>query len=239
MKLQANAIFHKGQEVPLDLYLVLRQIASRPWLPVGRDDDVAIGVDPETVSRRQFVDALEECPRPRHIAVRQIERNGRLVDFRHDQPRREQRLDFRCIDDAARWKVRPVNGLDAEPVADQFQRPVAAVINGDTEHAVEHVGIAFAEGRTRRQCGLHVAPGTIGVIRKSGAQFYVVVDFAIPGEHPVRRGIENRLVSGREIDDGKSAEDRHVPSVGAGPYAVAIRATMAHDGAHRFDVGRR
>ena len=115
----------------------------RPARPSTADRARAPCSKHERVTRQQLVDALEQRLRAGEIPRGQQFRQPVLVRAGLDEPAREDRLDLRGEEQAVAG-TRPVERLDAEPIAGEQQPPRRRVPDREREHAAEAVDAVVA-----------------------------------------------------------------------------------------------
>ncbi len=133
-----------------------------------------------------------------------------------------------------------VERLDAHPVADQEQFPVARVPQGEGVHPVQPLGEAGAPLQVGAQHDLGVAFGTEGVAARAqlGAQLAVVVGLAAVREDQAGRagrGDGHGLGAAGRVDDGEPAVAER--GVRVEPAAAGVGASAGHGPRHGVEGG--
>ncbi len=124
----------------------------------------------------------------------------------------------------------PVQRLDAEPIANERQRAVAAVPHRDREHADQPLDRRLDAERGegfQHHLGVGMAAKANAARLEFGAQLVVIVDLAVVDDDEAAVGGDHRLVAGRrEIDNGKPPVRKRDPGFGVDPDAVIVGAAM-------------
>ena len=127
--------------------------------------------------------------------------------------------------------LREVERLDAERVARQRHRARRAVVDRERVHAAQRRRELRPVPQPQVQRRLVVAVGGEPRRRHLGAQLAVIVDLAVA--HQRRRAREQRLVAGREVDDGepgvhqRDAPDHGVARPRPGPRCAIARVSAS------------
>src|SRR5712692_8496069 len=125
----------------------------------------------------------------------------------------------------------PIEGLDAEAVSRQQQRPVVRIEVGDTPHAIEPLERLDAPRpeRTEHDFGVAARAKAHAEAFELATQVGVVVDLAVVYKHLAAGSRDHRLVAGaRQVLDGEP----HAPKRDSGatdataPRALAVGAAV-------------
>ena len=177
----------------------------------------------------ELVDAVVDRVRRRNVIVPHEARRGVAVDARRPAGMRAQRLELGAEQEQLA-ELGPVERLDAEPVAHQRQRALAAVPQRDREHADQPVQRRLDAERGE---SLPASPrcrngrGTRRRARQRRPQFLVVVDLAVVDDDEAAVGRDHRLMAGRrQIDDRETAMRERDAGLGVDPNAVVVRPAM-------------
>jgi hypothetical protein len=173
---------------------------------------------------------------------RNVDSRGKQVDGRAADRIVEARMDPNRLQFGAEQEVAAdpavIKRLLAEAVAGEMEDPLLTVPKGDGEHSD-----ALFQRRAKPPFGDRLEQGLrIGMAAPGGqppplerrAQLFVVVDFAIVGEHPAAVVRDHRLVAlRRQVDDRKSAVAEPDSGLVVDPASLIVRPAMGDRVRHR------
>ena len=180
-------------------------------IPIARNLRLALRAVHEKLSGLELVDAAVDAVRGRHVPPAHVGAKALPVDLRRPAIVGAQCLQLRAEHEQAA-ESRPVERLDADPIARQVQRSRLPIPRGEGEHAVEPLqrrrhtpmGAGLDQHLAVRLPAKHSSRG--GQLE---AQLGVVVDLAVVGQDEAPAGGEHRLPAGRrEVEDRQAAGAR-------------------------------
>ncbi len=183
---------------------------------------------------QQAVNPAEHRLGAREVAHGEQFRERGLVGFRPHEAAFEDRLDLRCEQQAVLGD-RPVQRLDAQPIAGEEQPAAAGVPDREREHASKamHAVVAPFLVGVHDRFGITQRPVPMTRRFERRTHVAVVVDLAVVDDPDRCILVAERLLSRRQIDDAQPpmAEGRACIDVAA----PRVRAAM---GQHRLHAGQ-
>ena len=167
--------------------------------------------------------------------------SGSTASFalRLDQAAREDRLDLRSEEQRVAG-ARPVERLDAEPIAHQQQPPLRRVPDREREHAAEAMRRSPRPTARRRGRSFRcpTSSGSGGrALRARVRTSRVVVDLAVEDDPHAAVFVRQRLLSRAQVDDAEAAMGER--RVGVAVQPGFVRTAMRDDVAHPHGARRR
>src|SRR5206468_11903650 len=108
----------------------------------------------EPVPRGKFLDATEPGARRRRVMPGVV--NSLRIRLGRDKTARENRLDL-AGEQQRRFRLGPVERLDAEPISRREQRPARTIPDGEGEHSIESIEAPRAPLLVSREYDLGVS----------------------------------------------------------------------------------
>ena len=167
--------------------------------------------DGQGVGGWQLAGLAEDGARFGHVAERKVLFDRQRVDFALEATARplisHDRLEFRAEEQGAVVQHGVVHGLHTQPVARHEEGLAVAVPQGKGKHAAETLHALLAPLLPGVHDDFSVALGVKGVPKglQFGDEVLVVVDLAIEDHHHGPVFIEQRLLTGGNVDDGQPA----------------------------------
>ena len=232
-----------------------RRVVGLPPRALG-DDPAALPHD--ELARREHPHAAEGGARRARGPRREDVVDAAQVGLGSDLTGREERLGLRPEDDRSVVEQRPVQRMDAEPVAHEREPARLGLPPGERELAVQPVERGEAVALQQPQDDLGVGRGlqVDPVARELGPQLVVIEDLAVvDDERPAVRRL-HRLPAVGDVEDGQAGgrEPRALPEREPEPVGSAVadrprhpaqgdllhrpRAIRAHDAGDAAHVSR-
>ena len=219
----AQALDQLGAGV-LEADRVVEGEAHVPILP-GLGDGLA-AADAQGFARAEFLRAEEDGARFGDVAEGEVFLDGQGVDAAVERRVLHQHLELGAEGERAVGQQRVEHRLDRQAVARHEESVAVAVVQREREHAAEALHAVLTPGLPRVDDDLGIAAGVEDVAQglELGDEFLEVVDLAV--EHHRHRAIlvEQRLLAGGEVDDGKPPVRER--DAGLEVIAALVRAAM-------------
>jgi hypothetical protein len=212
-----------------------------PQVPEAGQRLGAIRVHAQDMAGRQFLHALIDRARRRHIAVAQIARQCGAIQLRLPVRVGGQRLQLRAEQQRRTLRgilLGPVDRLDAEPVAHQPDFALLAVPQRKGEHADEARDSFFhAPGDAGLQQHFGIRCATEVNSRKIARHIGGVEDLAVVADDETFIGAQHRLRAGfGQVDNGEAAMTQRQAGAGIDPVGIAIGSAIGDGIGHRLDL---
>ena len=134
-------------------------------------------------------------------------------------------------------EFRPIQRLDAEPVAHKRQRALAPIPKANGKHADETFRRCFntvSRKSLQHHFGVRVTAKLDAARFEFGTHLLEIVDFAIVRNDEAAVGGDHWLVAGgREIDNGQAPVRQHDSGLGIAPEPMIVGAAVCDAVGHR------
>ena len=206
-------------------------VITEVHIPIGRR--LGLGrVAPaqgEAVGRRQLVGVAVDATGIGNVAEREIVFHRKRVNVAHKARVCSEHFEFGAKNEATVGQPRVVHGLDTHAVARKEQGLLVAVPQGKGEHAPQSVQAGLAPGLPgmHDHFGIAARPEAIAQNLEFGHQLAVVVDLTVEDNAHGTVFIEQGLLAGGQVDDGKAPMSQR--QTGLQVHIVLIRPAVGLD----------